>query len=88
MRNRIASLLGMPSLSESAELVGRDELGRVLGIPQRQALELTQRADFPEPTLSLHRREPTETLPQPQPTWRRSELERWLKQHAETQQQD
>ena len=78
MINRIASLLGLSPTAENAEIVSRDELGRVLGIPQSEALRLTRRPDFPEPMVSLHRRVSGETLPQPQPTWDRAELERWL----------
>jgi hypothetical protein len=77
MGSAIASLLEIPPLR--AETVSRDELGQVLGLPQRQAVQLTRSPDFPEPMFSLHRREPAETLPQPQPIWDRLELERWMK---------
>ena len=80
MGSTIASLLEIPPLS--GETVSRDELGQVLGLPQHQALQLTRRPDFPEPMFSLHRREPAETLPQPQPIWDRLELERWMKQQS------
>jgi hypothetical protein len=82
MRSTIAPLLEIPPRGEMVEIVSRDELGEVLGLPQRQALQLTNRPDFPEPGFSLHRREPDETLPQPQPVWDRSELERWLSQES------
>jgi hypothetical protein len=85
MGSTIASLLEIPPLRERAEIVSRDELGEVLGLPQRQALQLTRRRDFPEPMFSLHRREPAETLPQPQPIWNRSELDRWMKRQSSAQ---
>jgi hypothetical protein len=78
MHSRIASLLGMSPAADSAGIVRRDELGRVLGVSQSQALRLTQRPDFPESMVSLHRRVPGETLPRPEPIWDRAELERWL----------
>ena len=84
MRSRIGSLLGVRPPADSAEIVRRDELGRVLGVPQSRALQLAQMPDFPEPMLSLHRRQPGETLPQPQPIWDRSEVERWIKQQTAT----
>jgi hypothetical protein len=84
MRSRIASLLGLPPPVDSADIVRRDELGRFLGVPQSQALELTRRPEFPEPMFSLHRRQRGETLPQPQPLWERAELERWVKQQTAT----
>jgi hypothetical protein len=80
MGSTIASLLEIPPLS--AETVSHDQLGQFLGLPQRQALELTGRPDFPEPMFFLHRRERAETLPQPQPIWDRLELERWVKQQS------
>jgi hypothetical protein len=84
MGNRIASLLELPPFVDGAEVVRLNELGRVLGVPQPQALQLSRRPGFPEPMHSLHRRESAETQPQPQPIWDRSELERWMKQQTST----
>jgi hypothetical protein len=82
MPNRIAPLLGLRPVADGAEIVRRDQLGRAMGVSQSEALRLTRRPDFPEPILALHRREPGETLPQPQPVWQRVDLERWVKQQT------
>ena len=84
MPNRIASLLGFSPPADSGGIVRRHELGRLLGVSQSQALGLTQRPDFPQPMVHLHRRVRGETLPQPQPVWDRAELERWLKEKSAT----
>jgi hypothetical protein len=79
MRNNIAALLELSSPLDDAEFVTLQELGHILGLSRRQALKLTQRGDFPEPVLSLHRRVLNETKPQPRPVWDVDDIEHWAK---------
>ena len=80
MGNHIAELLGFRPAPDDSDLLGVEQLGYTLGVSQRDALKLTQREDFPEPVMSIHRYEANETLPQPRRVWDRADVERWAKE--------
>jgi hypothetical protein len=85
MRNRIADLAGIAATPDNAELLSVEDVAHVLGVSRREALKLTQREDFPEPSTHLHRGMANERLPQPQPVWDRDAVERWAKEGISAQ---
>jgi predicted DNA-binding transcriptional regulator AlpA len=85
MRNRIADLAGIAATPDDADLISVEGVAQVLGVSQREALELTQREDFPEPSTHLHRTMANERLPRPQPVWDRGDVERWAKEGISAQ---
>ena len=80
MHNRIAALMGIPPTLDASDLLPLEDLAQVLGVSQRQALELTQREDFPEPSMHRLHRKANERRAQPRPAWDRAEVERWAKE--------
>jgi hypothetical protein len=84
MRNRIADLAGIAATPDNAELLGVEDVAHVLGVSQREALKLTQREDFPEPSMHRLHRLANERRAQPRPVWDRPEVERWAKEVNES----
>ena len=79
MHNRIAALMEIPPTRDASDLLHLEDLAHVLGVSQREALKLTQREDFPEPSVHRLHRMANERRAQPRPAWDRAEVERWAR---------
>ena len=87
MPNRIAALMELPRTLDASDLLGVEDIAAVLGVSQRGALKMTQREDFPQPTMHRLHRMANERRPQPRPVWDRTEVERWAKGVHESRRQ-